>query len=401
VRQVTTSAAVLGVLSALLLGGCDSGPTPPGPTAGPVPGGAACTSTGAVSSPSTTFVATPRPSATQDATRAPREGPARTVGVILPEPGPGAAPVGRESALLVGSLTRAGLTPLVRSPHDDGVGYGATTRGLVRDGIRVLVLVAPDPAAGARAEEVADLAGVEVVEYGGMVVGGSAPYAVSPDYRQIGRLQAQTLVACLRSRGVVHPRLILVNGGTDVDQNAVLLAMGAHQVLDPLATTGAVDLQVETSVPAWQAGRAAARFDEALDASGDRVDGVLVAGDALAEGVLEVLHQRGLDGTLVVGQGASARGLQDVAAGRLSATVRPDLEQVAEAAALLVGDIVAGRERALAALPLAPFADPAAPARTLTVLWVPGQVVTRDTVGDVTPAGVRASAGSRAPHPSS
>ena len=104
-----------------------------------------------------------------------------------------------------------------------------------------------------RSERVADLAGVagRRVRRHGRRRHGALLRCPSTTSRS-GRLQAQTMVACLEARGVDDPRIILVDGGTDVDQNAVLLAIGAHQVLDPLVSAGRVDLQQETTVTGWQ-----------------------------------------------------------------------------------------------------------------------------------------------------
>jgi len=264
----------------------------------------------------------------------------------------------------------------VRAAHEGGPSPASLARSLVGDGIRVLVIGVGDPGAVARAEHVAELAGVQVVEYGGMALGGTASYAVLPDYEQIGRLEARTMVRCLEARGLSRPKIILVDGGTDVDENAVLLDVGAHRVLDPLVSAGRVQLVEETSVPGWRADRAAEVFTQALDLAGGQVDGVIAADDAVATAVIGVLGQRRLDTTLVAGQGSGSEGLQHLASGQQSLTVHTDLQHEADAAAQLARALVTGDRRALAALPLSGFDDPLAPSRDLRTLMVPGQAVT-------------------------
>lgn len=369
--------AVVGVCAALALTACDSGDDS-GARAAALDAGCLVTVPSAAQ-PSSTPGSTP---ATGQ-----RAGSRDEVGVIVPATAPATGPGPGDLALLGGSLRRAGLVPVVRAAHEGGPSPAAIARTLVGDGIRVLVIGVGDPGAVARAEHVAELAGVQVVEYGGVALGGTAAYAVLPDYEQIGRLEARTMVRCLEARGLSRPKIILVDGGTDVDQNAVLLDVGAHRVLDPLVSAGRVQLVEETSVPGWRADRAAEVFTQALDLAGGQVDGVIAADDTVATAVIGVLGRRRLAATLVAGQGSGPDGLLHIASGQQSLTVHTDLEREADAAAQLARALVTGDRRALVALPLAGFDDPLAPSRDLQALMVPGQAVT-------------AAAGSSALHPS-
>ncbi|MFZ2015800.1 MAG: substrate-binding domain-containing protein [Nocardioides sp.] len=312
-----------------------------------------------------------------------------TVGVIVAKAAPGMVPGHRDIALLKQSLRAAGLVPIVRAARVGGPGFVSISRSMIAAGVRVLIIGTGDRAAGIRAEHVAELAGVDVIEYGGVTIGGSARYAVSPDYEQIGRLEAQTMIRCLTARGLTRPRIILVDGGTNVDENAVLLDIGAHRVLDPLVSSGGADLVEEISVNGWHTDRAAAAFTLALDTAGGSVDGVVAASDAIASEVIGVLGRRGLDTTQVAGQGPGVEGLWNIATGRQSLTVTTDLEREADAAAQLARALVTRDHRALAALPLSRFDDPTAPSRELRTLMVPGQ------------AAVTASGGSLGPRPTS
>lgn len=380
-RTAPALMAVVSVAAALTLGACDSGGSSSG-TSGAAEQNATC---------SVTLPPAPSPSSSPSAAGStPKPAPVTgTVGVIVPKAAPGMVPGHRDIALLKQSLRAVGLVPVVRKARVGGPGFVSISRSLVGAGVRVLIIGTGDRAAGIRAEHVAELAGVDVIEYGGITIGGSAAYAVSPDYEQIGRLQAQTMIRCLTARGLTRPKIILVDGGTDVDENAVLLDIGAHQVLDPLVSSGSAQLVEETSVSRWRTDRAAAAFTLALDTAEGSVDGVIAASDALANQVIGVLGQRGLDTTQVAGQGPGIEGLWNIASGRQSLTVTTDLQREADAAAQLARALATGDHRALAALPLSRFDDPTAPSRNLRTLLVPGQAV------------VTASGGSLAPRPTS
>ena len=79
---------------------------------------------------------------------------------------------------------------------------------------------------------------MQVIDYDRVNLGGTAPYYVSFDNEDVGKLQAQTLVDCLDAQGVDKPKIIMMDGGTDVDNNAVLFQKGAHEVFDPLVDVG-------------------------------------------------------------------------------------------------------------------------------------------------------------------
>ena len=86
-----------------------------------------------------------------------------------------------------------------------------------------------------------------MIDYDRVNLGGTAPYYVSFDNEEVGRLQAQTLIDCLDAQGVENPNIIMMNGGTDVDNNAVLFQKGAHSVLDPLVDEGKATITQEAT----------------------------------------------------------------------------------------------------------------------------------------------------------
>ena len=87
-------------------------------------------------------------------------------------------------------------------------------------------------------------------------------------------------------QGVKKPKIIMMDGGTDVDNNAVLFAKGAHEVLDPLVKAGKASIEQEAVVKGWTVSNAAPAFQQALTAAGGKVDGVVAANDDIANAAL-------------------------------------------------------------------------------------------------------------------
>ncbi|MGA8245765.1 MAG: substrate-binding domain-containing protein [Nocardioides sp.] len=306
------------------------------------------------------------------------------VGVLLDgtDSATGEAPV--VATTLTRALDDAGLTPVLRVTTGDPAGLVAESRALIDRGVRLLILDTRDAHTGDRVERVADRAGVRVIEYDRVNPGGTAGYLVGFDYEDIGMLQARTLIDCLAQQGAGDPRIIILNGDTDADDNAVLQAKGVHEVLDPLVSAGRASIVAEASVKGRHATAAAAAFDLALHASDGRVDAVVAADDVIAGGVLGVLTAAGRqDEVAVTGLGATAGGLRNIIEGRQTMTVYADPQSEADAAARLSAALISGRPQALAAMHLSPFSDPRSPARGLQAVLLPTRVVTQQNVGDV------------------
>ncbi len=378
-RRTPAPIAALGVVIALGLSACGSG-NDSKPT---VDGSSATAGISAGCSLANPPVSTVPPPTSVEVGRA-----RGTVGVVLDGSTTATSDLQTEAAALIRALTHAGLTPDVQITSADPEAFVSDARGVIGRGARVLILDSLDAPAAVRVERIADRAGVPVIDFDHVVPGGRARYLVSFDHEDIGKLQALTLTECLARQGVSDPRVILLNGGTDVDDNAVLQAKGAHEALDPLASSGRATIAQEASVKGWQVSNAAATFSLALRASDGQVDAVLAGDDAIAGAVIGELRSAGLDGRVAVaGLGATAEGVQNVTTGEQSMTVFEDPRLEADAAARLAAALVSGKEEAVAAMHLTTFDDPASPAHRLRAVLLPAEVITQANVADVPTTG--------------
>jgi D-xylose transport system substrate-binding protein len=310
------------------------------------------------------------------------------VGVILPDTTSSTRYELYDKPLLTQALTDAGITADVQNAQGDKNKFASIAQSMIGDGDKVLIIDSIDAASGAGVEALADQAGVKVIDYDRVNLGGTAPYYVSFDNEDVGKLQAQTLVDCLDAQGVENPKIIMMNGGTDVDNNAVLFQKGAHEVLDPLVDAGKLTISQEATVKGWKVENAAPAFTQALTAAGSDVQGVLAANDDIANAVIGVLKNEGANGKVVVtGQDSSVEGLQNIITGQQSMTIFKNVTLEAGAAAALAISLISGTDPADAGLTLTPFEDPQAPDHQLQALLLPSQVITQANVQDVIDAG--------------
>jgi D-xylose transport system substrate-binding protein len=310
------------------------------------------------------------------------------VGVILPDTTSSTRYTLYDKPLLQAALTAAGITPDIQNAGGSTARFESIAQSMIGEGVKVLIMDSIDATSGAAVEKQASAAGIKVIDYDRVNLGGSAQYYVSFDNEDVGKLQGQTLVDCLNASNAKDPQIIEMDGGTDVDNNAVLFAQGANSVLKPLDSSGKLKIASESVVKGWLVANAAPTFTQALTANGGKVDGVLAANDDIANAVIGVLKSNGLAGHVVVtGQDSGIEGLQNIINGVQSMTIFKNVKLEANAAAQLAIALIAGTDPSAAGLTLSNFPDPKLPSHKLQALLLPAQVITQANVSDVIKAG--------------
>jgi D-xylose transport system substrate-binding protein len=309
------------------------------------------------------------------------------VGVILPDTTSSTRYTLYDAPLLKKAFDDAGIGSDIQNAQGDTSKFTQIAQNMIGEGVKVLVIDSPDAATGAGVEQKAKQAGIPVIDYDRVNLGGSADYYVSFDNEAVGKLQGQTLVKCMQADN--KPKgagIIIMNGGTDVDNNAVLFSKGAHEVLDPLFQNGTYKKVGEAVVKGWKVENAAPAFTQALTSAGGKVDGVVAANDDIANAVITVLKSKNLNKVPVTGQDAGIAGLQHIIKGEQCMTVFKDVKKEADAASKLAIALAKGQDPSSAGLDLTSFQDPKGN-RTLKALLLAPEAITKDNVKDVINAG--------------
>ena len=379
-RRTTASIGILGVAAALSLTACGSSNSS-SPSAGGSSSSGGVTAACSLDNPPQSAAELPK---SVDLGKT-----SGKVGVILPDTTSSTRYTQYDAPLLTKALKDAGITPDVQNAQGDKNKFASIAQSMIGEGVKVLIIDSIDAASGAGVEKSASKAGVKVIDYDRVNLGGTAPYYVSFDNEDVGKLQAQTLLDCLSAQGIDSPKIIMMNGGTDVDNNAVLFQKGAHEVLD----SSNADIVAEQTVKGWLVANAAPAFNQALTSAGGQVDGVLAANDDIANAVIGVLKTNGLNGKVAVtGQDSAVLGLQNVVTGQQSMTIFKNVTLEANAAAQLAIALIAGKDPTAAGMQLSDFADPESPNHQIQALLLPAEVITQANVDDVVKAGALSAA---------
>jgi D-xylose transport system substrate-binding protein len=230
------------------------------------------------------------------------------------------------------------LDPDIQVIANNAQGSGDTqlqqAEAALTNGASVVVMSPMTAQAGASTVDKAKAVGANVIAYDGMITGGAVPdFYVSFDNETVGKMQAQYLADHLPARAVVA----MINGAPDSAPGQAF-KKGAHDVLDPLFASGKLKKGYEADTPNFDPAKGQQEMEQALTTMSDKVDGVLVANDGLANSVITARHLNGK--VLVTGQDATDSGLQQILEGNQSMTVYKSIRAEAEAAAKIAVALV-------------------------------------------------------------
>ena len=211
----------------------------------------------------------------------------------------------------------------------DGNRQIAQGESVLAQGVKAIVINTIGETTAVPIVKKAELEGVPVIAYDGLMSGVVTQGYVSFNNQYVGELQAQWLVDNLPKGANVA----IINGEQFCDACRAF-KVGAHKVLDPLDANGTINIVYEGEAKGWIPANAQRLMEQALTANDDNIDAVVAANDGLAQGIIAALKGAGLNGkVLVTGQDASDAGITNILIGDQSMTVYKSLQAQAQAAA--------------------------------------------------------------------
>ena len=217
----------------------------------------------------------------------------------------------------------------------------AQIENLIARGVDVLVIVPYNATVLNNAIREAKKAKIKVVSYDRLILNADVDAYVSFDNKAVGELQAQALVA-LKPKGNYY-----LLGGAPTDNNAKILREGQMKVLQPLADKGDIKIVGKQWVKDWSASEAMAIIENALTASGNKIDAVVASNDGTAGGAIQALAAQKLAGKVVVsGQDADLAAVRRLMAGTQTMTVYKPLRALALNAANVAVQLVRNQKPA-------------------------------------------------------
>ena len=300
------------------------------------------------------------------------------IGVVLPDSASSARWETADRKFLSEAFTAAGVTADIQNAGGDKAKFATLVDGFITGGVKALLIVNLDSDTGAAAIKKANAAGIPVIDYDRLTLGGGASYYVSFDNVKVGTGIGEGLVKCLQAAGTKTGAVVELNG-SPTDNNATLFKQGYDTAIKAAGYTVA-DSQ---AVPDWDNTKAVTVFQQMFTKLGGKFVGVAAANDGLGGSAVSVLKQNKLDGKIpVTGQDATDEGLQRVLLGTQCVTVYKAVKKEAAAAAELAILLAKGDKAGADAKATGKTADSVSGKDVPSVLLDP-QPIFKDTVKDV------------------
>jgi D-xylose transport system substrate-binding protein len=261
-----------------------------------------------------------------------------SVGVILPDTQSSTRWETADRPALAKAFADAGIKADIQNALGDKTKFQTIAQGMIQNKVSVLIIVDIDPGTSIQVETDAKAAGIKVIDYDRLVLGGSAAFYASYDGVTVGTEQGQCLADALKAKP--NAQVIFIDG-SPTDNNATLFGQGAHQILDKAP----IKKVSEQAIPNWDNAQAGTTFTQLLTANSNKVDGVYVMNDGMAQSVITVLKTNGLNGKVpVTGQDATKEGLASILRGDQTCTIYKDAAAEAGAAAKLAVALIKGTD---------------------------------------------------------
>lgn len=287
--------------------------------------------------------------------------------------------------MLSSALNYADIEPFIMNAEGDEAKFASVVDEMVQRKVKVLMITPLSKEGGLSAQRKAKAAGIPVIDYDRVTLGGEAEYHVGFDSVNVGQLQADGLLQCLG--GKTGAQIIEIEGAPS-DHNATLFSQGQRAKLGAKYDSGVLKLVKSQPVEDWDNVLGGQLFEQILDGNGGKVDGVVAANDGLAGAVIDVLRRKGLAGKVpVTGQDATVDGLRAVLRGDQCMTVDKPVRDEAEAAARLAIAIARGDAEGADDLATGNMRDPVAK-RDIKAVLLGATLITKNTVRTLVTSGV-------------
>lgn len=201
---------------------------------------------------------------------------------------------------------------------------------MIKKGVDVLIVVPINQDEAAKIVELAHASGVKVIAYDRLINNCKLDYYISANSRDIGEIMTEYLTS-LKPKG----KYALIPGSKH-DNNSARLFIGQMNVLQPYMETGDIDLIYSEFTDNWTPEQGYYHTNIILDSTTDTITAIITGSDALADGVVKALKERGLDGKIMVsGQDAELDNVNFVIEGIQTCTVLKPLNEMAQKSAEL------------------------------------------------------------------
>ncbi|MDP4209234.1 MAG: substrate-binding domain-containing protein [Bacteroidota bacterium] len=212
---------------------------------------------------------------------------------------------------------------------------------MIDRGIKVLVISAVNQNLAASIVRYAHENDTKVIAYERLINNCDLDYLVTFDHEAVGKLQASFAVEHMPKGNYV------IIGGDKGDKNAELIEKGQLEVLEPLIKSESIHIIYRTFIEDWSTETAKEQVAKVAQLSGEKIDVVLSANDAMAGGIIKSLEEnQPAYPYLITGLDADLDACKRIVTGKQSMTVYKPFKKMASIAADLAVKLISHNGKA-------------------------------------------------------
>src|SRR2546421_6759022 len=232
----------------------------------------------------------------------------------------------RDKALVEQRCKEVGAECEIQVANGDDAVQTKQCDNLLTKGVDVLIVAPHNGQIAASIVEAAHKQGVPVISYDRLIRNSDVDLYVSHQVVKIGQLQAQYALDHAPKGNYV------MIGGSQTDNNALLLMEGQMQVLQPASEKGQIKIVAKQFAREWLASEALRIMEDALTKNNNDIQAVVASNDGTAGGAISALPPQLVGKIVVTGQDASLDAVQRVVEGKQTMTIYKPIQPLAFAA---------------------------------------------------------------------
>ena len=232
----------------------------------------------------------------------------------------------RDKALVEQRCKEAGADCEVQVANGDDAVQTKQCDNLLTKGVDVLIVAPHNGQIAASIVEAAHKQGVPVISYDRLIRNADVDLYVSHQVVKIGEMQAGYAL-----KNAAKGNYVLI-GGSQTDNNALLLMEGQMNMLQPAVDKGQIKIVTKQFAREWLASEALRIMEDALTKNNNDIQAVVASNDGTAGGAISALPPQLVGKVLVTGQDASLDAVQRIVQGSQTMTIYKPIQPLAFAA---------------------------------------------------------------------
>jgi D-xylose transport system substrate-binding protein len=229
----------------------------------------------------------------------------------------------RDKALFERRCKEVGAECEIQVANGDDAVQTKQCDNFLTKGVDVLIVAPHNGQIAASIVEAAHKQGVPVISYDRLIRNADVDLYVAHQVVKIGQMQAQYALDHAPKGNYV------LIGGSQTDNNALLLMDGQMSVLQPAVDHGDIKIVTKQFAREWLASEALRITEDALTKNNNNIQAIVASNDGTAGGAISALPPQLVGKVLVTGQDAALDAVQRIVEGKQTMTVYKPIRPLA------------------------------------------------------------------------